>query len=169
MIKTPEILDVSILCLMWVSVNPDEAEPELLLAGGSDKRVRVLKRSERENGMLGTLEMVGLLGAQLGVILALAQSSTYLATASGQCWFWKSENTRQNPDLLMLLFILFLFSVDLDDCTIALWLLSELTDVSTQKPLSLLNGHSGGVTCLAFSPDGGQLLSGGKDQVLSLN
>lgn len=87
MIKTPEILDVSILCLMWVSVNPDEAEPELLLAGGSDKRVRVLKRSERENGMLGTLEMVGLLGAQLGVILALAQSSKYLATASGQCWF----------------------------------------------------------------------------------
>lgn len=69
----------------------------------------------------------------------------------------------------MLLFILFLFSVDLDDCTIALWLLSELADVSTQKPLSLLNGHSGGVTCLAFSPDGGQLLSGGKDQVLSHN
>lgn len=87
MIKTPEILDVSILCLMWVSVNPDEAEPELLLAGGSDKRVRVLKRNESENGMLGTLEMVGLLGAQLGVILALAQSSTHLATASGQCWF----------------------------------------------------------------------------------
>lgn len=166
--KTPEILDVSILCLMWVSVNPYVAEPELLLAGGSDKRVRVLKRNERENGMLGTLEMVGLLGAQLGVILALAQSSTHLATASGQCWFSKSENTRQNPGLLMLLFILFLFS-DLDDCTIALWLLSELADVSTQKPLSLLNGHSGGVTCLAFSPDGGQLLSGGKDQVLSHN
>lgn len=87
MIKTPEILDVSILCLMWVSVNPDEAEPELLLAGGGDKRVRVLKRNERENGMLGTLETVGLLGAQLGAILALAQSSTYLATASGQCCF----------------------------------------------------------------------------------
>lgn len=70
---------------MWVSVNPDEAEPELLLAGGSNKRVTVLKRNKRENGMLGTLEIVGLLGAQLGVILALAQNSTYLATASGQC------------------------------------------------------------------------------------
>lgn len=69
---------------MWVSVNPDEAEPELLFAGGSDKGVRVLKRNKRENGIGGTLEMVGLLGAQLGVILALAQNSTYLATASGQ-------------------------------------------------------------------------------------
>lgn len=85
MIKSSEIPDVSILCLMWVSVNLDEAEPELLLAGGSNKRVTVLKRNKRENGMLGTLEIVGLLGAQLGVILALAQNSTYLATASGQC------------------------------------------------------------------------------------
>lgn len=85
MIKSSEIPDVSILCLMWVSVNPDEAQPELLLAGGSNKRVTVLKRNKRENGMLGTLEIVGLLGAQLGVILALAQNSTYLATASGQC------------------------------------------------------------------------------------
>lgn len=79
---------------------------------------------------------------------------------------------RQNPNLLVvyiLLFIFCLFSVDLDDCTIALWLLSEIADISTQKPKLLLSGHSGGVTCLAFSPDGGQLLSGGKDQVLSYN
>lgn len=84
-IKTPELLDVSVLSLMWVGVNPDEAESELLLAGGSDKCVRVLKRNKRENGTLGTLEMVGLLDAQLGGILALAQNSTHLATASGQC------------------------------------------------------------------------------------
>lgn len=64
------------------------------------------------------------------------------------------------------MFILFLISVDLDDCTIALWLLSHLSDMTNQEPQSLLSGHSGGVTCLAFSPDGGQLLSGGKDQVL---
>lgn len=87
MIKTPDILDVSILCLMWVSVNLDEGEPELLLAGGGDKCVRVLKRNKRENDLLGTLEMVKLLGAQQGVILTLAQNSIYLATASGQCYF----------------------------------------------------------------------------------
>lgn len=87
MIMIPEILDVSILCLMWASVNPDVAEPELLLAGGSDKCIRVLKRNKRENGMLGTLETVGLLGPQLGAILSLAQNSTYLATGSGQCYF----------------------------------------------------------------------------------
>lgn len=87
MIKTPENLNVSILCLMWVSVNPDEAEAELLIAGASDKRMRVLKRNKRENGILGTLELVGPLGPQSGVILAVAQNSTYLATASGQCSF----------------------------------------------------------------------------------
>lgn len=85
MIKTPELLDVSVLSLMWVNVNPDEADPKWLLAGGSDKRVRVLKENKRENGMLATLEMVGLLDAQQGAILALAHNSTYLATASGQC------------------------------------------------------------------------------------
>lgn len=84
MIKTPVVLDVSILCLMWVSVDHDGGGPELLVAGGSDKCVRVLKRNKRENGMLGTLEMIGLCGAHHGVILAMAQNTTYLATASGQ-------------------------------------------------------------------------------------
>lgn len=82
-IWTSKDLDVSILCLMWVVLDPEQAEPELLLSGGSDKRVRVWKRKEGEEGMLGHLKMFGMFGAQQGVILTLAQNSTYLATASG--------------------------------------------------------------------------------------
>ncbi|KAG9329642.1 hypothetical protein JZ751_003367 [Albula glossodonta] len=33
-------------------------------------------------------------------------------------------------------------------------------------PVAVLRGHTGGVTCLCFSPGGGQLLSGAKDQAL---
>ncbi|XP_034559515.1 telomerase protein component 1-like [Notolabrus celidotus] len=53
-----------------------------------------------------------------------------------------------------------------DDCSVALWLLSDLTEDPFMNPHALLKGHTGGVTCLSFSPDGGQLLSGGKDQAL---
>lgn len=84
MTKTPEDLDVSILCMMWVNMDHDEGEPELLVAGRSDKCVGVLKRNKRENGTLGTLKVIGLCGTQHGDILALAQNATYLATASGQ-------------------------------------------------------------------------------------
>ncbi|KAM3604040.1 uncharacterized protein V6R79_005607 [Siganus canaliculatus] len=130
-------LDVSVLCLLWVVVPDDPMESELLVSSGSDKRLRVWKRKEGELGMLGGLEMVGMFAGQTGVVLALAQNSTYLATAS-------------------------------EDFTIALWLLSDLVHDSLDVPQSLLRGHSGGVTCLAFSPDGEQLLSGGKDQALML-
>lgn len=55
-----------------------------------------------------------------------------------------------------------------DDFTIGLWLLSDLAQDAPIQPHSIARGHSGGVTCLAFSPDGARLLSGGKDQVLVL-
>lgn len=76
---------MSVQCLLWVVLDAEQAEAELLVSGGSDKRLRVWKRKEGEVGMLGGLKMSGMFGAQSGTILALAQNSTYLATASGKC------------------------------------------------------------------------------------
>nr|XP_040028059.1 telomerase protein component 1 isoform X1 [Gasterosteus aculeatus aculeatus] len=53
-----------------------------------------------------------------------------------------------------------------DESSIVLCSLRDLALGPSLQPHALLSGHSGAVTCLAFSPDGGQLLSGGKDKAL---
>ncbi|RXN33639.1 telomerase component 1 [Labeo rohita] len=124
-----EDLPVSMLCLMWM----EDKETELLLSGGMDHRLRVWER-QGEN-----LVSIGSFGAQKGPILALAQNSTCVASAS-------------------------------DDFTIALWLKNTLTSKPwiDPKAMCILRGHNGGVTCLAFSPNVTELLSGGKDQALMI-
>ncbi|KAJ8268578.1 hypothetical protein COCON_G00137500 [Conger conger] len=74
-----------------------------------------------------------------GPFLALAQSSTHLASAS----------------------VAF---------SIGLWLLQDVSSNPCSLPslVTVLRGHRGSVTCLCFSPTGGQLLSGGRDGALLL-
>ncbi|KAL0966294.1 hypothetical protein UPYG_G00293480 [Umbra pygmaea] len=124
-----EDLQVSILCLMWLTAE----EPEVLVAGGGDQQLRVWRKQEGGEVMV----VQGCFGVQKGPILALAQNSSYLASAS-------------------------------DDCSIVLWSVTELTSDPWVDPtvMSVLRGHNGGVTCLAFSTNGEELLSGGKDQAL---
>ncbi|XP_073705050.1 telomerase protein component 1 isoform X2 [Garra rufa] len=90
---------------------------------------------ERQGENPENLVSIGSFGVQKGPILTLAQNSTCVASAS-------------------------------DDFTIALWLKNTLTCKPWIDPkvMCILRGHNGGVTCLAFNPNGTELLSGGKDQ-----
>ncbi|CAJ1072834.1 telomerase protein component 1-like [Xyrichtys novacula] len=128
-------ITVSVPCLKWIYLDPEQTESEILVSAGSDIRLRVWKKTDEEKGLLGGLDQKGVFYHQNQPIQAIEQNSKYLATASG-------------------------------DCSVFLYLLSELADDSCDEPRAQLYGHTGGVTCLSFSPDGEQLLSGGKDKAL---
>ncbi|XP_029970146.1 telomerase protein component 1-like [Salarias fasciatus] len=130
-IQSIEFVELSIHCMLWLVVETKKKKTEVLVFAGSDQRLRAYKNKE------GSLEYVGMFASQSGVVLAMAQNSTYLATAS-------------------------------EDHTVALWRIKTLAHDPPDLPCALLKGHSSSVTCLAFSPDGKQLLSGGKDQALML-
>ncbi|XP_029970145.1 telomerase protein component 1-like isoform X2 [Salarias fasciatus] len=130
-IQSIEFIELSIHCMLWVVVETKKEKTEVLVFSGSDQRLRAYKNKE------GSLEYVGMFASQSGGVLAMAQNSTYLATAS-------------------------------EDHTVALWRIKTLAHDPPDLPCALLKGHSSAVTCLAFSPDGKQLLSGGKDRALML-
>ena len=85
-----EDLRVSVLCLLWLSAphtdtdtDTEQAGAELLVSAGADKHLRVWKKSEEGERGEVKLVPVGDFGVQKGDILALAQNSSHLASASG--------------------------------------------------------------------------------------
>ncbi|XP_048867446.1 telomerase protein component 1 [Brienomyrus brachyistius] len=127
MLWSSENFSESVQCLVWIGT---QKEAELLVTGGGDKIMRMWKRME------ASLELQGSFGTQQGAVVAMAQSPSFLASASEDFTIalWSLEDLAENP--------------------------------SSPNLVSLLRGHQGGVTCLSFSPSGDKLLSGGKDQAL---
>ncbi|KAL4657224.1 telomerase protein component 1 isoform X1 [Arapaima gigas] len=123
-----EHLSVSIHCLVWVQT---QIEAELLVSGGGDNQMRLWRRTE------ASMEPQACFGNQKAPVLAMVQSSTYLASASEDftITLWSVQDLTAKPFI-------------------------------DPSPVSVLRGHSGGVMCLCFSPSGEKLLSGGKDQAL---
>lgn len=83
MVWSTRNLNVSVPSLLWVVVDKDQTQPELLVSGGSDKCLRIWKREGDGEGTMVDLTMLRMLAAH-GVVLTMAQNSTYLATASGE-------------------------------------------------------------------------------------
>ncbi|KAL2082053.1 hypothetical protein ACEWY4_021871 [Coilia grayii] len=130
-------LGVSVACLLWVGAQ----DPGVLVAGGADHRLHLWRRRQPAQGVEeeedGGLVLRGTFGVQNGPITALAQSQTYVASASDDftvALWWVRE------------------------------LCSERWE--EPQEVCLLRGHGGGVTCLSFSPTQQELVSGGKDQAL---
>nr|XP_055057550.1 telomerase protein component 1-like [Misgurnus anguillicaudatus] len=131
-IWSSEELQMSTLCLLWMEAE----DTEMLLSGSSDHQIRIWE-SQRENPK--SLVLIGSFGVQKGSILALAQNSTYVASASDDFTIalWSKKDLTSKPWV---------------DPTV----------------MCILRGHNGGVTCLAFRSNGEELLSGGKDQALMI-
>lgn len=83
MVWSTRNLNVSVPSLLWVVVDKDQTQPELLVSGGSDKCLRIWKREGDGEETMVDLTMLRMLAAH-GVVLTMAQNSTYMATASGE-------------------------------------------------------------------------------------
>lgn len=75
-------LHVSVHCLQWVVLDTDSTQVELLVSGGGEKSLRVWKK--QKDIMADALTCLKMFGIQTGSVLAMAQNSEYLATASGE-------------------------------------------------------------------------------------
>ncbi|KAK6467642.1 telomerase protein component 1 isoform X1 [Huso huso] len=133
--------------LCWHSEDPKVSvwclswlhQGTVLVSGSNDRLLRVWRREEgEEKGEGWRMSCQHLLKHHSAPVLALACSQKLLASSS-------------------------------DDFSVVLWSVEELSGhLRDIAPVAVLRGHTSGVTCLSFSPDGGELLSGSKDRSLVL-
>ncbi|RXM94080.1 Telomerase protein component 1 [Acipenser ruthenus] len=129
--------------LCWHSEDPKVSvwclswlhQGTVLVSGSNDRLLRVWRREEgEEKGEGWRMSCQHLLKHHSAPVLALACSQKLLASSS-------------------------------DDFSVVLWSVEELSGhLRDIAPVAVLRGHTSGVTCLSFSPDGGELLSGSKDR-----